>query len=80
MTFGCASLLYLVWYRHRLKQLRCKLNTLIIYEENKIIWFDFDLCGLRHQQDATDTTLDNGTGSERKFQIQEQVRENSTGQ
>ena len=56
------------------------MNTYTIYEEYTILWFEFDMCGLGHQQDATDPTLDNDTGRERTFQIQEQVRENITGQ
>ena len=79
MTVGRASLSYIFHYRHRWKKLRCKLNTQIIYKEYTILWFEFDLCGLQHQQDATDTTLDNNTGSERTFQKQEQVRDNITG-
>ena len=56
------------------------MNTYTIYEEYTIIWFEFDMCGLVHQQYATDSTLDNDNGRERTFQIQEQVRENITGQ
>ena len=54
------------------------MNTHIMYEEYTILWFEFDLCGWRHRQDTTDPTLDNNTGSERKFQIQEQVRDDNT--
>ena len=25
------------------------MNTQILYEEYKILWFEFDLCGLRHR-------------------------------
>ena len=57
----------------------CKLNTHRIYEEYTILLFEFDLCGLRHRQDATNPTLDNDTGSERMFQRQEKVRYDSTG-
>ena len=79
VTVGRASLPYLVWYIHRWKQLRFKLNIQRLYKEYTILWFDFDLCGLWHQKDATDPTLDNDTGSERTFQIQEQVRDDITG-
>ena len=57
----------------------CILNNQRIYKEYTIIWFEFDLCGLRHRGDATDPTLDNDTGSERTFQIQEKFRDNSIG-
>ena len=60
--------------------MRCKLNTHILYEEYTIHWFEFNLCGLQHQQYTTDPTLDNNTGSERTFQRQEQIRDYSTGQ
>ena len=55
------------------------MNTKKLYEESTILWFEFYLCGLRHQRDAMDPTLDNNTGSERKSQRQEQVRDNITG-
>ena len=58
----------------------CKLITKRLYEEYTILWFEFDLCGLRHRRDAMDPTLDNDTGGEGAFQRQEQVRNNSTGQ
>ena len=54
------------------------MNTQRIYEEYTIFWFEFNLCYLQHEQDTTDTTLDNDTGSERKSQRQEQVRDDST--
>ena len=41
--------------RHHFKQLRCKLNTQRIYEECAILWFKFDLCGLRHRQDREES-------------------------
>ena len=37
------------------------------------------MCGLRHQQDTTDPTLDNDTVSEITFHRQEKVRDDSTG-
>ena len=78
VTVGRASLPYLVRYRHCWKQLRCKINTQRLTKEYTILWFEFDLCGLRHQQDTTDPTLDNDTSSERTFQRLEQVRVNRT--
>ena len=56
----------------------CKLNPQRLYEEYTILWFKFDMCGFQHQQDATYPTLDHNTGSEKKFQRQEQVRDDST--
>ena len=50
-TVRCASLNYLVWYRHCWKKLKCKLNIQRLTKEYKIIWFKFDLCGLRYWQD-----------------------------
>ena len=55
------------------------MNNQRLYEEYKILWFEFDICGFRHQQDATYPTLDNDTGNERTFQRQEQVMDNNTG-
>ena len=51
VTVGRASLPYPVWYIHRWKQLRCKLNTKRLYKEYTILWFEFDLCGLQHRRD-----------------------------
>ena len=51
MDVGRASLPYLVWYIHCLKQLRCKLNTQKIYEEYAILWFELNRCGLQHRRD-----------------------------
>ena len=48
VNVGRASLPYLVRYRHCWKQLRCKLNIHILYEEYTILCFEFYLCGLRH--------------------------------
>ena len=39
------------------------MNIQRLYEEHTIIWFEFDLCGLRNMRDVTDKTLDNGTGN-----------------
>ena len=74
MNVGWASLPYLVRYRHRWKF--WGVNWIPRYFTRNI---QSDLCGLQHRQDATDPTLDNNTGSERKFQRQEQVRDDITG-
>ena len=55
------------------------MNTQIIYKEYTILWFEFDMWGLQHQQYATDPTLNNITGRESAFQRQEQVRDDVTG-
>ena len=58
MTGGHAILPYLVRYIHRCKKLRYKLNTQILYKEYTILWFEFDLCGLRNQQDRDEIHVD----------------------
>ena len=50
VNVGRASLPYLVWYRHRWKQLRCKLNINRLTKEYTILWIEFDLCGFQHWQ------------------------------
>ena len=55
------------------------MSTYRLNKESTILWFELDLCGLRHRRDAMDTTLDNNTGSKRIFQRQEQVKDNITG-
>ena len=74
MTVGRASLPYLVWYRHLWKQLRCQLNTHRLYEEYKILWLEFDLCGLRHQHGATDPTLDKRITHWRWYLLEKKAR------
>ena len=80
MTNGRGSITNLVWYRHRLKQLTCKLYIKIFTKEYTILWFEFDLFCLHNQGDATDPTLYNSSSSERIFQIQEQVMDDITVQ
>ena len=38
--------------------MRCKLNTQRLNEEYTILWFEFDLCGLRHRQDRDERHMD----------------------
>ena len=56
------------------------MNDQRIYEEYTILWFKFGLFGLQQPQDATDPTLNIDTGSEKTFQKQKQIRDDSTGQ
>ena len=48
VTVGHASLTCLVWYIHCQKQMRCKLDTQRLCKEYTILWFKFNMCGLRH--------------------------------